>query len=95
MPSQPRRDDSSATVPPAAATAEAAPTFDERLVRLEQIVAELEQGRIGLETAIERYQEGTALVRQCREILDGYQKRVEELTEAGAKPYAADPDARE
>ena len=68
------------------------PSFDERLQRLEQIVTELEQGKIGLETAIERYQEGSALVRQCRTILDGYQKRVEELTETGAKPYAGDPD---
>jgi exodeoxyribonuclease VII small subunit len=56
-------------------------------------VSELEQGRIGLEEAITRYQEGTDLVRQCRAVLDGYQKRVDELTESGLKPYAADPDA--
>jgi exodeoxyribonuclease VII small subunit len=70
------------------------PTFDQRIDRLEQIVAELEQGRIGLEAAIERYQEGTALVRQCRAVLDAYQKRVEELSDAGLAPYAADPDAK-
>lgn len=69
------------------------PTFDQRLAKLEQIVSELEQGKIGLEAAIERYQEGTALVRQCRALLDGYQKRVEELTESGSKPYEGDPDA--
>ncbi len=70
-------------------------SFDERLARLEQIVAELEQGKVGLEDAIARYQEGTELVRGCRELLDRFQKRVEELTEAGAKPYAGDPDAAE
>lgn len=71
-----------------------APTFDERLARLEQIVGELEQGRVGLEDSIARYQEGTELVRRCRELLDGYQKRVEELTESGSKPYPGDPDAK-
>ncbi|MCC7013589.1 MAG: exodeoxyribonuclease VII small subunit [Planctomycetes bacterium] len=70
------------------------PSFDQRLARLEQIVAELEQGKVGLEDAIGRYQEGTELVRRCRALLDGYQKRVEELTDSGAQPYANDPDAR-
>jgi exodeoxyribonuclease VII small subunit len=72
----------------------AEPSFDQRLERLEQIVGELEQGKIGLEQAIGRYQEGTELVRQCRAILDQYQKRVEELTDSGLAPYAGDPDAK-
>jgi exodeoxyribonuclease VII small subunit len=95
MPSQPRRGDSSSTpaAPEAGSGSGETPSFDERLKRLEEIVTELEQGRIGLESAIERYQEGSALVRQCRTILDGYQRRVEELTEAGSKPYSGDPDA--
>jgi exodeoxyribonuclease VII small subunit len=70
------------------------PSFDERLARLEQLVAELEQGKVGLEDAIARYQEGTELVRGCRELLDRYQRRVEELTEAGTKSYPQDPDAK-
>lgn len=70
------------------------PSFDQRIERLEAIVAELEQGKIGLEDAIARYQEGTELVRRCRELLDSYQRRVEELTETGSKPYAGDPDAK-
>lgn len=79
--------------PAEGASAVASPSFDERLARLEQIVAELEQGKVGLEDAIARYQEGTELIRGCRELLDRFQKRVEELTEAGTKPYAGDPDA--
>jgi exodeoxyribonuclease VII small subunit len=47
-----------------------------------------------LEDAIARYQEGTELVRGCRELLDRYQRRVEELTEAGTKSYPQDPDAK-
>ncbi|MBM3988783.1 MAG: exodeoxyribonuclease VII small subunit [Planctomycetes bacterium] len=69
-------------------------SFDQRIERLEALVRELEQGQIGLEDAIARYQEGTELVRRCREQLDLYQRRVEELTEAGSKPYAGDPDAK-
>lgn len=77
-------------------SAEPEPSFDARLVRLEAIVAELENEKIPLETAIERYQEGVKHLRSCRAILDGYQKRVEQLTadaEGGTTPYAGDPDA--
>jgi exodeoxyribonuclease VII small subunit len=88
----------SATRKPAAGSE---PSFDERLARLEAIVAELENGGIALEPAIERYQEGVGLLKSCRAILDGYRKRVEELS-AGAEgaesvlaPYAGDPDAEE
>ena len=76
--------------------AEPEPGFDARLARLEAIVAELENEKIPLETAIERYQEGVSHLRSCRAILDGYQKRVELLSadaEGGTSPYAGDPDA--
>ncbi len=69
-------------------------SFDQRLERLEKIVAELEQGRIGLEQALERYQEGVGLLRACRSTLDGFRQRIEELAESGAlQPFAGDPDA--
>jgi len=79
---------------PAAPESASQPSFDQRIERLEAIVAELEQGKVGLEDAIARYQEGTELVRRCRELLDSYQRRVEELTDAGSKPYPGDPDAK-
>ncbi len=75
---------------------DAPPSFDTRLARLEAIVGELESGGVALETAIERYQEGVELLKSCRTTLDGYKKRVEELSagsEGGLAPYAADPDA--
>jgi len=79
------------------ATKAAEPTFDARLARLEAIVSELEGGGLPLESSIDRYQEGVALLRECRSILAGFQKRVEELSaDPGAEPtpYAHDPDAR-
>lgn len=69
-------------------------SFDQRLERLEKIVLELEQGRIGLEQSLERYQEGVALLRSCRSTLDGFRQRIEELQEGGElKPFPGDPDA--
>jgi len=72
------------------------PSFDGRIQRLEEIVAALEEGGLELEPAIERYKEGVALLKGCREILGGYQKQVEELTkdaEESLRPFAGDPDA--
>ena len=80
--------------PPTAGPKSEAPTFDQRLARLVAIVAELETGGLSLEPAIERYQEGIGLLKDCRTVLEGYKKRVEELTaQGGLEPYAGDPDA--
>jgi exodeoxyribonuclease VII small subunit len=73
------------------------PSFDERLERLESIVAQLEEGGLGLEDAIERYQQGIELLKGCHATLEGYAKQVEELTrgaEEALAPFADDPDAR-
>jgi exodeoxyribonuclease VII small subunit len=40
-------------------------TFEESLVELERIVRELEDGRLGLEESLARYEEGVGLVRRC------------------------------
>jgi exodeoxyribonuclease VII small subunit len=69
--------------------------FDDKLQRLEKIVGELEQGGLGLEPAIERYQEGIQLLKECHGALETYRRRVEELTkdaEAAMRPFEGDPD---
>ena len=71
------------------------PGFDDRLHRLEEIVGELEEGGEGLEQAIERYQEGIELLKGCHRSLEGYRRRVEELTrdaELAMRPFDGDPD---
>jgi exodeoxyribonuclease VII small subunit len=69
--------------------------FDQRLERLEALVGELENGGLGLEASIARYQEGVQLLRECRTTLESFRKRVEELGADGSSaPYAGDPDAR-
>ena len=56
------------------------PGFEESLARLEEIASELEGGRIGLEAALARYEEGVRLLRRCSGLLSGAQRRIELLS---------------
>ena len=70
--------------------------FDEHLGKLETIVSELEEGGLGLEAAIQRYQEGIEHLKRCHETLERHRARVEELTqgaELALRPFENDPDA--
>ena len=58
------------------------PTFEEALRRLEHIAVEIEQGKIGLEESIKRYEEGMKLVATCRGILQRAEQRIKELQPA-------------
>ncbi len=57
-------------------------TFEGALARLEQIVAQIEEGEVSLEESIEKYAEGIKLIKQCRTILDGAEKKIQILAEA-------------
>ncbi len=69
------------------------PTFEESVAQLEQIVAAIESGQIGLEESLAKYEQGMALVKRCRAILDSAEKRIEQLTETkeGVKAEKLDP----
>jgi exodeoxyribonuclease VII small subunit len=72
------------------------PGFDESLAKLEEIVALLDQETLGLESSLEKYREGVALVKKCQGILASFQKQVEELSaeDGSTRPYAGDPDVQ-
>jgi exodeoxyribonuclease VII small subunit len=53
--------------------------FEGALKRLEEIVRELENGEIGLEAALELFEEGTKLSKLCAKKLSNVEKRVEIL----------------
>jgi len=57
------------------------PTFEEALAQLESIADQIEQGKIGLEESIEKYEEGMALVQQCRDILSRAERKIQQLQE--------------
>ena len=53
--------------------------FEQALERLEKIVEELQTADLPLETRLKRFEEGVALVRECKKALDGATKKVEVL----------------
>lgn len=57
-----------------------APGFEENMLRLEQIVRQLEKGDAPLEDAMKLFEEGTKLARSCGEMLDKAEKKVVTLS---------------
>lgn len=70
------------------------PTFEENMQRIEQIVHTIEQGDIPLNESLKLFQEGTALVRKCQELLDNAELQVKEISKANdGTPVEGDFDA--
>ena len=73
----------------------AALSFEEALKELERIVGRLESGEAALQEAIDLYERGDQLRRQCAARLDAAQSRIEAIrTDAegrasGTAPFAA------
>ena len=55
-------------------------TFEESLAELEKIVSELEDGKIGLNDALQRYEQGVKLLTNCYQLLDKAERRIELLS---------------
>ena len=55
------------------------PSFEDRLRRLQEVVAALENGELPLEDSVRLYKEGLTLSRSCNE--------VRLLTEEGLEPF--------
>ena len=62
--------------------------FEEALADLERIVGALEDGRLGLDDALARYEEGVALVKRCHARLQEAERRILLVTsvEADGRP---------
>lgn len=54
-------------------------TFEEALSQLETIAEQIERGKIGLEESIDKYGEGMALVKHCRQILSKAENKIQQL----------------
>ncbi len=68
-----------------------APSFEQALEQLEQLVERLEDGQIPLEDSLKDFEKGVALVRQLRERLDQAQQRVEKIMETEGGKLEAQP----
>jgi exodeoxyribonuclease VII small subunit len=65
--------------------------FEKSLERLEEIVAEMEAGKLSLEDMIARFEEGQALVTQCTKKLNEVEKRIEILLKKEDGSVQAEP----
>lgn len=54
-------------------------SFEQNMLRLEQIVRMLERGDAPLEDSMKLFQEGTELVRSCSALLDEAQLQVKQI----------------
>lgn len=59
--------------------AEPTQSFERALERLEQIVAEMEGGKLTLEKMISHFEEGSKLVKFCSSKLNEVEKKIEQL----------------
>jgi exodeoxyribonuclease VII small subunit len=60
-------------------------SFEEAIKELTTIVGSIEQGQIPLETSLKQYERGMDLIKQCRNILQQAEKRIEKIGENADK----------
>jgi exodeoxyribonuclease VII small subunit len=66
--------------------------FETAIAELEQIVRELEGGKVPLEQSVAMYERGEALKGRCEELLKQAEARVEKITlDAGERPTGSEP----
>jgi len=54
-------------------------TFEESIIRLEEILKQLEGDKVDLATALSQYEEGVRLLKNCHGILESAQQKIEVL----------------
>jgi exodeoxyribonuclease VII small subunit len=52
------------------------PSFEESLAELERMVRELEDGRLGLDESLARYEQGVGLIKRCSNQLREAERRI-------------------
>lgn len=63
-----------------------AASFESAYRELQQVIAQLEDGGLGLEDAVRLFERGTQLVTQCQRIVDEAELRVTRLVGESASP---------
>lgn len=66
-------------------------TFEQSLKALEKIVGELETGDLPLEKALQKFDEGMTLSRQCSAMLDETERKVNQLMGANQESVSESP----
>ena len=68
-------------------------SFEAALTELEQVVADMESGKLALEESLAAYKRGAELLSFCRSRLEDAQQQVRVLEEGTLKDFTASPDA--
>ncbi len=55
------------------------PSFEEAYARLEQLVSQMESGKLTLEESVKAYEEGAKLVKYCESELARYEEVIKKL----------------
>ena len=62
-------------------------SFEERMRNLETIKRELEKDDLSLDEAVQKFEDGMKISRECREILDNAEKKITILLEGEEKDF--------
>ena len=62
-------------------------SFEERMNNLETIKRELEKDDLSLDEAVQKFEDGMKISRECREILDNAEKKITILLEGEEKDF--------
>jgi exodeoxyribonuclease VII small subunit len=66
-------------------------SFEEAMKRIEQIVADLESGKLSLEESLNRFEEAVKLARQCQQRLEQAQARIAKLAKNDQGGFRLEP----
>lgn len=66
-------------------------SFEEAMKRIEQIVADLEQGELPLDQSLEQFEEAIKLARSCQKKLEAAHQRISKLVRTDDGGFALEP----
>ena len=69
------------------------PNLEKSMAELEDIVQQLEEGDIPLEKALQQFEKGVKLSRDCQKALDGAEQRVRVLLKDKLEDFSPDDSA--
>jgi exodeoxyribonuclease VII small subunit len=66
-------------------------SFEDALRELEQILGEIENGQVGLEESLVKYERGNFLIQHCRTVLGAAEKQIELLSKGPDGSLQSEP----
>ncbi|HEY7117416.1 MAG TPA: exodeoxyribonuclease VII small subunit [Tepidisphaeraceae bacterium] len=71
-------------------------SFEDAVAELEQILARIESGELGLEETLLQYERGNFLIQHCRDVLNAAEKQIEVISKGpDGAPVSRSLDASE